>query len=86
MLVALDKLEVDIQLLHSHPVPTHFQSIAELEFQVEQLVQALNLIEEDELWGQSEDNSPYYMIDEDTSSSSHYELIQANIPLRSEDN
>jgi len=51
---------------------------------VEQLVHALNQIEEEELWAQSGDNPPYYVIDEDASRISHYELIQANILLRSE--
>jgi hypothetical protein len=51
---------------------------------VEQLVHALNQIEEGELWAQSGDNPPYYVIDEDASRISHYELIQANILLRSE--
>jgi hypothetical protein len=51
---------------------------------VEQLVNAPNQIEEDELWSQFEDNSPYYMIDEDDSSSSHYNKVQANITLKSE--
>jgi hypothetical protein len=63
---------------------SHFQSIAKLEFQVEQLVHALNQTEEEELWSQFQDNSPQYMIDEDSSSSFHDELIQANIPLRRE--
>jgi hypothetical protein len=76
---ALGKIETATQLVHSHS-----QSIAKLEFQVEELVHELNQTKEEELWSQSKDNSPYYMVDEDASSSSHYELIQANIPLRSE--
>jgi hypothetical protein len=63
---------------------SHSQSIAKLEFQMEQLVHALNQIEEEELWDQSEDNSLYYMIEENASNSFHYELIQANIPLKCE--
>jgi hypothetical protein len=77
VLAAIGKLEADTQLLHSHT-----QSIAKLEFQVEQLVNALNQIEEEKLWSQFEDNSLYYMIDGNASSSSHYEQVQANTTLR----
>jgi hypothetical protein len=44
VLTALGKLEAATQLLHFHS-----QSIAKLEFEVEQLVNALNQIEEEEL-------------------------------------
>jgi hypothetical protein len=64
VLAALGKLEADTKLQHK------------LEFQVNQLVNALNQTEEEELWSQSEDNSPNYMIDENASSSSYYELMR----------
>jgi len=63
-------------------VNSQSQSLSKLEFQVEQIA---NQIEEDELWSQLEANpKEQYMIDEDASSTSHDELIQPNIPLRSE--
>ncbi len=44
-----------------------------------------NQIEEEEFWSQLEANpKEQYMIDDDASSGSHDELIQANITLRSE--
>lgn len=56
------------QLLHSKS-----KSLANLEFQVEQIA---NQIKEDELWSQSKANpNEKYMIDEDASSTSHDELI-----------
>jgi hypothetical protein len=77
VLVALSNLA---QLLHSKS-----QSLAKLEFQMELTTNALNQIEEVEFWSQSEvDPIEQYMIDEDASSSSHDELVQANIPLSSE--
>jgi hypothetical protein len=47
--------------------------------------QIANQVEKEELWSQLETNpKEQYMIDEDASSNSHDELIQANIPLTSE--
>jgi len=58
------------------------QAIAKLKAQMEQIV---NQIEEYELWSQSYAiPKEQYVIDDDASSNSHDELIQTNIPLRSE--
>jgi len=51
VLAALSRIEANTQFLNSNS-----QSIAMLESHVEQLVNALNQIEEDELWSQSETN------------------------------
>jgi hypothetical protein len=77
-------------------VDFHSQAIAKIEAQIESVVQAIakleaqmeqiaNQIEEEELWNQSEAiPKEQYMIDDNASSNSYDELIQANIPLRSE--
>jgi hypothetical protein len=71
------KVDSQNQILNSHT-----QSITKLEANMEQIA---NQIEEEELWSQFEASpKELYMIDDDDSSSSRDELIQANRSLRSE--
>jgi hypothetical protein len=77
-LTALSKLEAQTQLLHSHS-----QSISKREFQIGQLANSLSQREEGKLPSQPMANPKgHYMIDENASSSSHHEKVQAITNLR----